>query len=305
MANGRLPRGRRVTPPDSGQDSGDTRLRRPAGLRETPGPGGVPVIARSPWRGETRSPSRCSTSAAQDRALGAGRFPIRVSIGGALAHAGEPLEALFVRADQALPAAKGADRNGSCSTSRSHPGSAPASAACTGSSTALRLVLSRIQVGRPDSGRRDEPAKIRVPLRGWMRPSSCPELWLRRITVGRSLAPPEAAHMTQNLATLVRSVSEAPRRVRDSTRLAPEWRSAQRAAVQARLDYWDAMCLSWDVRHPQPAASEFRDEDRPRLSASGQDRRRHRWAPAPRLARLAADGEPAPSVSGSSVARVA
>ncbi len=43
--------------------------------------------------------------------VGAGRFPIHVSIGGALAHAGEPVETLFVRADQALLAAKDAGRD--------------------------------------------------------------------------------------------------------------------------------------------------------------------------------------------------
>ena len=43
--------------------------------------------------------------------VGAGRFPIHVSIGGALAHPGEPLDALFVRADQALLAAKGTGRD--------------------------------------------------------------------------------------------------------------------------------------------------------------------------------------------------
>ena len=60
--------------------------------------------------------------------------------------------------------------------------------------------------------------------------------------------------MTQNLAALVRSVSDAQRLVRDATRQTPEWRDAQGIAVQARLNYWNAMRLTWDVRHPRAAA---------------------------------------------------
>ena len=59
--------------------------------------------------------------------------------------------------------------------------------------------------------------------------------------------------MTQNLGNLVSSVIDAQRRVRDSTRQTPEWRSAQRAAVKARLEYWDAMGLAWDARHARRA----------------------------------------------------
>jgi hypothetical protein len=100
--------------------------------------------------------------------------------------------------------------------------------------------------------------------------------------------------MTQNLATLVSSVNDAQRRVRDSTRQTPEWRDAQRAAVQARLGYWNVMCLAWDLRHPKAAATGELPANGPsRVAASGRDRRRRRWVPAPRLARIAADEAPA------------
>jgi hypothetical protein len=95
--------------------------------------------------------------------------------------------------------------------------------------------------------------------------------------------------MKQNLATLVSFVSDAQRRVRESTRQTPEWRDAQRAAVRARLDYWNAMCLSWDVRHPRGGPDEVPVNGRSHLSASGQERRRRRWIPTPSYRRVAAD----------------
>jgi hypothetical protein len=100
--------------------------------------------------------------------------------------------------------------------------------------------------------------------------------------------------MTQNLVSLVSSVNDAQRRVRDSTRQTPEWRDAQRAAVEARLDYWNAMCLTWDVRHSKSAAAaEPPVNGRSRAAVASRDRRRRRWFPAPLLARSTADEAPA------------
>ncbi len=86
--------------------------------------------------------------------------------------------------------------------------------------------------------------------------------------------------MTQNLAALVHSVSDAQRLVRDATRRTPEWREAQGLAVQARLNYWNAMRLTWDVRHPRAAATGAPPEAVP-ADPTG--------APAARRARTAAD----------------
>ncbi len=61
--------------------------------------------------------------------------------------------------------------------------------------------------------------------------------------------------MTQNLVNLVSSVNQAQRRLRDTTPRTTEWLDAQREAVDARVDYWDAMCLEWDLRHPRPIRS--------------------------------------------------
>ena len=114
--------------------------------------------------------------------------------------------------------------------------------------------------------------------------------------------------MTQNLATLVNSVNDAQRRLSDSTRRTPEWRDAQRVAVRARLDYWNAMCLAWDVRHPRIAATGEAPGAIDAVSARGI--RDHRsMTPAPRLARTAADAAQArrgfPSRAARGVARSA
>ncbi len=102
--------------------------------------------------------------------------------------------------------------------------------------------------------------------------------------------------MTQNLGNLVSSVIDAQRRVRDSTRQTPEWRSAQRAAVKARLEYWDAMGLAWDARHATraPVGKPWsRPTSRPLRPMPGSARR----FPAPCLAQTATDGFPAPADS--------
>jgi hypothetical protein len=59
--------------------------------------------------------------------------------------------------------------------------------------------------------------------------------------------------MAQNLTYLFSPVSEAQRRLRDTTPRTTAWLDAQREAVHARVDYWTAMCLEWDLDHPTVA----------------------------------------------------
>jgi endonuclease YncB( thermonuclease family) len=55
--------------------------------------------------------------------------------------------------------------------------------------------------------------------------------------------------MMQNMANLVSSVKQAQSRIRDTTPRTAEWREAQRTAMQARVNYWNEMCLDWDLRY--------------------------------------------------------
>lgn len=61
--------------------------------------------------------------------------------------------------------------------------------------------------------------------------------------------------MAQNLADLVSSVNQAQSHLRDTTPKTLEWIDAQRAAVYARADFWQAMGLEWDLNHPMVAAA--------------------------------------------------
>lgn len=67
--------------------------------------------------------------------------------------------------------------------------------------------------------------------------------------------------MTQNLANLISSVNQAQSRLRDTTPKTAAWLDAQRAAVYARADYWQAMGLEWDLNHPTATTGTgFRDD---------------------------------------------
>ena len=100
----------------------------------------------------------------------------------------------------------------------------------------------------PDAPQRPGPAKVRVP--SWDDPPMIVPRVLTQLEPGRAaLSPPEAAKMAQNLATLIGPVNEAQRRLRDTTPKTAEWRDAQRVAVYARADYWQAMGLEWDLNH--------------------------------------------------------
>jgi hypothetical protein len=58
-----------------------------------------------------------------------------------------------------------------------------------------------------------------------------------------------------NLADLASAVQHAESRLRAMTPRTTAWLDAQRHAVQARADYWDARCQEWDLDHPKPKPS--------------------------------------------------
>jgi hypothetical protein len=64
----------------------------------------------------------------------------------------------------------------------------------------------------------------------------------------------KAAKMRHDLANRVClidqwSVKQAQRRVLDSIPRTTEWLDAERRAIDARADYWNAMRQAWDVEH--------------------------------------------------------
>ena len=56
--------------------------------------------------------------------------------------------------------------------------------------------------------------------------------------------------MTHDLANLVGSINRAQRRVQHTTPRTAERFEAEREAIWARANYWDAMRMAWDVEHP-------------------------------------------------------
>jgi hypothetical protein len=65
----------------------------------------------------------------------------------------------------------------------------------------------------------------------------------------------KAANITSNVADRLNYVSEAERRLLATVPRTTAWFDAQRDAVHARADYWDAMCEKWDFSHPELASS--------------------------------------------------
>ena len=61
--------------------------------------------------------------------------------------------------------------------------------------------------------------------------------------------------MTSNVADRLTCVDNAERRLLASVPRTTAWLDAQRDAVHARADYWDAMCELWDFNHPELAIS--------------------------------------------------
>ena len=55
--------------------------------------------------------------------------------------------------------------------------------------------------------------------------------------------------MTQTIADRLMSIHEAERRVSGLTPYSAAWADAQRVAVRARADYWQAMGQNWDLSH--------------------------------------------------------
>jgi hypothetical protein len=56
--------------------------------------------------------------------------------------------------------------------------------------------------------------------------------------------------MTHDLANLVSSINRAQRRVQHTTPGTAGRLDAEREAICARANYWDAMRVAWDVEHP-------------------------------------------------------
>jgi hypothetical protein len=58
---------------------------------------------------------------------------------------------------------------------------------------------------------------------------------------------------THTLVIPIDQVSDAERRLRNTTPKTAEWLDAQRAAVYARADFWLKMGLEWDLNHTNTA----------------------------------------------------
>ena len=61
--------------------------------------------------------------------------------------------------------------------------------------------------------------------------------------------------MTSNIADRLDCVNEAERRLLATVPRTTLWHDAQRDAIRARADYWDAMCEQWDFNHRELASS--------------------------------------------------
>ena len=58
--------------------------------------------------------------------------------------------------------------------------------------------------------------------------------------------------MTSVMADRRKDVNEAERRLLATVPRTTAWLDAQRDAVRARADYWDALRDQWNLNHPEP-----------------------------------------------------